>query len=205
MLETFKNIPKSHKEKFLKMCLLLFSCYKTARFNNNGQIVFTPNRWYKRTVRIPIWDLLTFGVPRAISYFKWATLSLLDEMYEEIEKINLSTNDYSERITLIIDYLYPIFEKTKIRDIYNNYDTVITVKEELQNVDNHIETNNVYDRISLADRIRTLLNDSIHEIKLEAATITLTISLWLPTHNCILREVVPKVAEGVYSWKYYLA
>lgn len=200
MLENFKNLSNDNREKFLKICLLLFSDFKSATFKNNGIIIFKRKGLFNRRVRIQFMDLLTFGVPRSLSMNRWGSYSLVDDIYQEIKNIDNSTTDFISKIEKVINYLYSIFEETKIRDVYYNYDNVIVLKESLKDKLNKINIINNYNNISLGNVRTVLLNNFVHELRLNLATITLFISLWLPAKSYLLQDCAAQVRDGIFPW-----
>lgn len=190
MLENFGSLSKDHKEKFLKMCLLLFSSFRSAKFKDDGTIVFKRRRWISKKVRIPFMELLTFGVPRLLSINKGGTYYLLDEMHDKFTKTAISTKDPMELYSIMIDYFYSILEEIKIRNIYKSYSTTLVLKEVGKNIEKlEVNVNNVYDRISLTNKRKAYLSNFIRELKVNAATIALFISLWLPAKAYMLPKL----------------
>jgi hypothetical protein len=207
MLENFGSLSKDHKERFLKMCLLLFSSFKSAKFRDDGIIVFKPRRWFSKKVCISFMELLTFGVPRLISINKWGTYALVPEMYKKFTDTSKVTKDHVELYTIMSDYYYSLFEEIKIRDIYKSYNTVLVLNEVGKDTNNlEININNVYDRISLTTSRKAYLNSFINNLKVNAATIALFISLWLPAKAYMLPKLymmgdnILNIKNGTQPW-----
>jgi len=118
-----------------------------------------------------------------------------------IGKNILSTGGRSiDAVEKVINYLYSIFEETKIRDVYYNYDNVIVLKESLKDKLNKINIINNYNNISLGNVRTVLLNNFVHELRLNLATITLFISLWLPAKSYLLQDCAAQVRDGIFPW-----
>lgn len=192
MEKKYKNLSKETKDKFLKMLLMLFPSFKSARFKSNGNIVFKQRGWFKRRIRTHFVDLLTIQIPRELCLCRYGNYSVIPEFYEVVKNISNLGIDKNSKIEKVVDYLYNLFSNSKIRDIYNNYDHLYNLEREDITI---IENSNF---TTLADNHKILIS-LVSELKLIAATWALTISLYLPFKV----SMTYKIAELANEIRFY--
>lgn len=192
MLKRFKYFPQEHRDKFLKMLLMLFPNFRSARFKDDGTIVLKQRGWFKRKIKRSFTDLLTYDIPREISLFRAGNYSLVEDFYDSIKEISKSNLSFEIKIQKTIDCLYDVFYDTKIRNVYNGVDIVVIPNDSTINTTKLVDTNSY---MSIGDENSTMIQDIVEELKLITATWLITISLWLPFKSQLLHSVVTVVAE----------
>lgn len=189
MKRTFKSIPKDTKKKFLKMLLMLFPNFRSARFKDNGDIIFKQRGWFKRRIKKSFTELLTLEIPKELCIIKYGNYSLLTEIYDTIKNLSRKYDNPDRKIISTIDYLYLLYDSAKIRNPYKCYSKIVIPSKGITNV---IEDN---DFVSVVNKHKAVIHDIITEFKLASITLLLTISLWLPAKFYILHRVTTLIVE----------
>ena len=114
-------IPEDNKDKFIKMCLLLFPRYKSGQFKNNGIITLRYKQWWKRSSHIHFYNLISLNIVNELSILRWNSYDLVKMFKTNIMSIIKSSPLIDTTVTVgIIDYLYTELLRTKLRDIYSD-------------------------------------------------------------------------------------
>lgn len=85
----FKDVNVLHKQNFIRFCLVLFPSYRSAKFKNNGDIVFWKKKktLFDNKVVIPFEEIVYKHIPLQLSMYKWRTLSKYNEYFKQIDSI----------------------------------------------------------------------------------------------------------------------
>ncbi len=184
----FKEVKLLNKQNFIKLCLILFPNYRSAKFRNNGDIVF----WKKNTVLfdnkviIPFDEMVYKYIPLQLSMYKWRSWSKYSEYFKQIndifslygnidDKLDIFINDWFKNEihnTIVVNTNKPFIDKILI-EIKPNGNITKTIKSKIKKKKGKLSIKTDY-LDPCIQRIKNIdLNDKIGNIKttLVAATI----------------------------------
>lgn len=196
MLKNFNNLDNEYKDRFLKMCLLLFPQYRSARIRKDGTVVFMSKLSLFKRVRIPFFNLISEDIATKLSVLQWNNKQLTKKYYETIAdirtKYNTTEQDNILFIKEVIDFLYSKFLITGLKDIYNSYYDVTTTsggyKLERENNSDSVFVTTIKGQTSITKKHFTL-DKLVKELKNKTLVTLIVLGLNLATSMAILSNL----------------
>ncbi|MFA5395501.1 MAG: hypothetical protein WC346_05710 [Methanogenium sp.] len=169
VLANFNYLSNEYKDKFLKMCLLLFPQYKSASINKKGIVTFISKNSILRRTKIPFINLVSHDLLMRLSVLRWNSTQLANSYLKVLLEINekykhIKNPTVSEQLKMtqeVIDYLYSQFLITNLKDIYTNYCNVVSSKDNIEVVDDVLKSSfktTVFGNIKTATKYITYEN-----------------------------------------------
>jgi len=199
MLKDFNYLDNEYKEKFLKMCLLLFPQYRSARIKRDGTVIFVSKLSLFKRIKIPFFNLISHDIAIKLSILRWNSEHLVKEYFSALldikEKQENTRKETIEFVREAIDFLYSKFLVTKLRDIYSNYyDTVITSSGyviEKENLSDSIFITSTKGKVNITKKVFSF-KKLAENIKCGYFTVTISIMIIIATSIATLSNITIK-------------
>jgi hypothetical protein len=190
----FEFTSKEVRDTFTRMLLVLFPSFSLVKIKSNGDIVLRKRNILSRSVTISFLDSVLYYIPNELSIIRWGNYDLTAIYVNKVVEI-LRRGDRTitpKKVEMVVNYLGSELLHSKIPNIFKDINQILIPLEEGHMIytknedkkvvrevlpvieDVKIVTDNGY---SFIKKFRLRANDTVHSIKLVAASLVLGLFL----------------------------